>query len=229
MKKLFILVIAVLLFSMNASAEMITFRATGNITHIGSGLDTDILLGDSFTLDLTFDSALPDLNGSSLRGRYLGEHMSLETGTFQADTFAGPSFAPDINISNNFFVNIDQYGWNSGLEPHQAPLQGDRELVSIVTQFQDNQGTIFDSDALPLIPPDINEFEVSKLELLFSNDYTPGIAAFDAKWIYGDITQLSVVPAVPEPTTLALLGIGLIGLAGAEVRRRRKKKAVDKS
>lgn len=39
----------------------------------------------------------------------------------------------------------------------------------------------------------------------------------------------SVPEPVPEPATVALLGIGLAGLTGAEVRRRLKKKAVDKS
>ncbi len=61
---------------------------------------------------------------------------------------------------------------------------------------------------------------------------TPGISAFRyttkedfGVWKAGNI----VVATVPEPTTVAQLGIGLVGLAGAEVRRRRKKKAVDNS
>lgn len=45
-------------------------------------------------------------------------------------------------------------------------------------------------------------------------------------WTYNEETQNN---PIPEPATVALLGIGLVGLAGAEVRRRRKKKANDKS
>ncbi len=57
--------------------------------------------------------------------------------------------------------------------------------------------------------------------------------------IWGDtdkfLTSLSEIEVtfanatVPEPTTIALLGIGLVGLAGGAVRRRRKKRADEKS
>ncbi len=42
-------------------------------------------------------------------------------------------------------------------------------------------------------------------------------------------SQFGETSSIPEPDTIALLGIGLAGLAGAEVRRKRKKNAVDKS
>ncbi len=47
-------------------------------------------------------------------------------------------------------------------------------------------------------------------------------------WLVREYETEGQEAAIPEPTTFLLLGIGIVGLAGAEVRRRRKKKEVDR-
>ncbi len=89
-----------------------------------------------------------------------------------------------------------------------------------------------------------DEYGIFRLQHLFSylrNDYyesgethVSGLTSFPiglsvwGAWATAEVEYADAEP-IPEPTTVVLLGIGLVGFAGAEVRRRRKKKVLEKS
>lgn len=209
---------AIVVFFSN-QAFTATWLFTGNITSIDTGLVTNMHTGDTFTVRVDFDPNTNDLyefnpprSQEELRGRYEAEWITLTSANFQATNLGPVNYAPDIIVSDNF----NQSGWdelaiNSGLQRHNSIQQGDRDLVSITLGLRDTDATVFGSDRLPLPLPNFSEFELNEFSMLFSNDYTAGIVAFDAKWVSGSITSISEVPI---PATAWFFGSALLGLLG---------------
>ncbi len=135
----------------------------------------------------------------------------------------------DIALGNIDNWDVDVVTWNSSHDDHGATLDtiylDDSRLNSYVTWDVTSIGAGALTD---------NDFVTFYLSIP-----NPGISGNwhnfeNEEWSGTNESFLSidfdiVSAPVPEPATVALLGIGIVGLAGAEVRRRRKKKAVDHS
>ncbi|MBK9307812.1 MAG: PEP-CTERM sorting domain-containing protein [Nitrospira sp.] len=207
-----LVIISVMSFGARESAQAIpvTVQFAGAVFNANSPLNTTVLPGTLISGSYTFESTTPDqfIIGDPLNviGSYALSNFSVSFlgRTYSMATHSRPN---EIRIEDNNFADAYRVLLiPSGLE--QAII-GPSINGLIPTSFQFNIfGNMFTSAALPLVPPPL-----------------PGNPTFNITFTGGGIVagiqgRLTSLTAVPEPSSLMLMEIGLLGLIGYEMRRR---------
>ena len=194
-----------LLTTLPAVAAPVTFTFEGLLSFVSPALSSAFNIGDSFAGSFTFENVTADIEPTSPTiGDYAPDiSFSMSIGT---RSFSSPSSTGRILILN---ASQDVYSANgltsgnvvSGFAPNGW------EFVLI-----DFDGTLLNSDVLPLTPPPLSLAEISDLELFFVD--TNGNSAS----IVGNLTSFALPTApVPEPGTYALIlaGLGIVSFVAS--------------
>ncbi|MHC4084688.1 MAG: PEP-CTERM sorting domain-containing protein [Planctomycetota bacterium] len=205
---LIILFVVFCLWTGSLRAELIAIDLTAEVIYISDLADLlegKVHVGDIITGSYSYDSDTPDSSPSSSLGTYrhytppYGINLSVGGFVFQTD--------PDnvdfiLQVSNNNIPSwVDNYVLRSY---HNLPLSNWVEVDHISWQLNDYSGAALSSDALPIIPPVLGDWENNYLLISLGYLGESGI-------------QARVTSAVPEPATVLLLTLGSLLLT----RRRR--------
>ncbi|MGE0646096.1 MAG: PEP-CTERM sorting domain-containing protein [Nitrospira sp.] len=206
-----VLLISVMSVGVNGVAQAIpvTFQFEGTVFNANSPLNAIVLPGTPIRGSYTFDSMTPDTISDPSSGSYALSALSVNFlgRTYSMGTHARPNEIRVVN--NNFFDEYRLLLIPSGLD--QA-ITGPSINGLIPRSFQFNLfGNMFTSDALPLVPPPLTSPPPPIITMSFSGG---GIAA-------GINASLTSLTSVPEPSSLVLMGLGLLGLSAVQIVRRR--------
>jgi hypothetical protein len=204
-----------LLFALSAAANDITFYFTGSITSTTG--TAPFARGDTFSGSYTFDSTATDSNAATDVGDYFfttspyGITVAIDGYTITTSPGGSPgNFL--IEVLNNH-SGEDGYTFHS----YSNDVSGSPTFTVTDVGFSGNDPTqtLFSSDALPLVPPDLSSFSTQVFGIsggaATGPDGPDGGGGWDATGTLDSLT-MTPVTSVPEPSGFVLLGGGLAAM-----------------
>jgi len=220
------------LFS-TANATLITYEFSGYLTRIyENDYSADTFTGVEQT---TFLGERYDV-GDSFTGHFTYDTESTEsTSTFDDESWGfyyGAIKQSEVKI-NNSTLSIDDVNGSSYISVrNDAPYTPPKDILSTDStlrledtvyksqlEFTDSSASIFNDISIPSII-ELTTFDEGKYARTNYRQWIYDRASKDSISLYGAFESLTPSAPVPEPSTILLLGIGLLGVA----RVSRKKK-----
>ena len=205
---------SVLSSSSTSLAEIITFSFTGEVTQVDPLLAVEFSVGESVNGSYAFESTSPQLDGFPISdpGPSIGYYKGIEA--FSADIGSDYTLSLSLGKGNIIKVGDNREGCCSPIpydsyrlvlgEPIAQTVVG-KSLRAFVIHL-DGRESIYNSDDLPLVPPDLSEIEGDFSRFRFSSD------GYEYSNIDFMLTSFTL-STIPESTTISLALFAVILLA----------------